>query len=38
MFSQDYTCPDLLVVTKLLRHFKYGAITLYGQLSQAVLL
>ena len=38
MFSQDFSCPDLLFVTKTLRHFKYGAITHYGRTFQSVLL
>lgn len=29
MFNQDFTCPDLLVVTHLICFFVYGAITLY---------
>ena len=37
MFSQDNTCPDLLNYHHI-PSFKYGAITLYGQTFQTVLL
>jgi hypothetical protein len=37
-FNQDFSCPDLLFVNTMSISFKYGAITLYGQLFQAVLL
>ena len=37
MFSQDNTCPDLLVkVESYKHHFVYGAITHYGRTSQSV--
>ena len=38
IFNQDFSCPDLLVVTSTCVLFKYGAITLFGQPFQAVLL
>ncbi len=38
MFSQDFSCPDLLVVTHYQLVFVYGAITRYGRHFQGVLL
>ena len=36
MFSQDFTCPDLLVATSSTMAFVYGAITLYRRTFQTV--
>ena len=36
IFSQDNTCPDLLIVTPLKRVFVYRAITHYGRTFQSV--
>ena len=38
IFNQDNTCPGLLIATNRLRHFRYGAITLYGRPFQTALL
>ena len=38
MFSQDNTCPDLLIVTNCIRYFGYGALTLYDRTFQTALL
>ena len=36
IFSQDFTCPDLLDSLLLLIAFVYGAITVYGRTFQTV--
>jgi hypothetical protein len=38
MFSQDFSCPDLLFVIHFTYLFAYRAITCYGQTFQTVLL
>ena len=36
IFSQDITCPDLLFVDHLIRHFAYGAVTLSRSAFQRI--
>ena len=38
MFSQGFTCPDLLFDTLIYRPFVYGTFTLSGSVSQLLLL